>query len=114
MHTIPRINFRHLGNHLVTVTLNKAAYGYKYATTTIASMTLVEVLLGLNLLKQHVYGLLLSIANKATGVDDDGVAIVLITVEIDGVASLSEVPGYVLRINSVFATPKGDNIDFQW
>ena len=77
-------------------------------------VALVEVLLGLYLLEKGVDGLFLGITNKAAGVDDDDVAVVLGAIEIDKMACLEEMSSKVLGIDGVFATPEGYDIYFQW
>ena len=113
MNAIPCVHFWQFGGQLVVVALYKTTHRYQLSTTTVACVTLVEILFCLNLCKQGVDRLFLGIANETAGVDDDSVAVVLPTVEIDMVSHLSEVAGDVFRVDGVFAAPEGDDVDFQ-
>lgn len=110
---VPGVDFGQFGDELVAVTLYEAAHGDEFATTKVAGVALVEVFFCLDLLKEDVDRLLFGVANEAAGVDNDGVAVVLLAVEVDGVSRVGEMPGDVFRVDGVFAAPEGDDVDFQ-
>ena len=95
MHAVPEVHFGHLAFQLFLVSFHEASAHHQEAffATTVFDFTLFE---------NHVDGLFLGVTNKATGVDDDDVAVVLLAVEIDGLPARLQLSCDKFRIDGVF------------
>ena len=107
MDTIKGIDLRHLGTKFFFVTL--------YQTTDSNETTLfAATLFHSNLFEKDIDRLLLGIADEATCVDNNDIAIVTITVKIELESGFTQVASNMFGVDDVFRASEGDNIYFQW
>ena len=95
MDTVPGVHFGHLLLQLVAVAFDQTSADDEFAGFSAACFD------G-NLLEDGVDAFLLGVADEAAGVDDDGVAVVAVAVEVYGVAQRFELTGEVLAVYRIF------------
>ena len=91
------VYFRNLFKQFSAITLRKATHD--------KDLTNLSAFLRLAQFQYHVDALLLGIANKATGIDNDDFALDIISIVEHLVATSSKLPHQTLAIDEVLATP---------
>ena len=108
----PGVDLRKFLLQLGTVALNKAPGGDERASTPVGMMATVEPCTVLHLLQDGIDRLFLGITYESAGVEDNDIAVVLHSVEKEGVPGMAQMSGEVLGVDGVLAASEGDDIDF--
>ena len=109
MDTVPGVDFGNLFGQFLFVALDEAAADDKLeCVSRISTFTHFQI----NTFQNGVDAFLLGVADEAAGVDDDGVAVVALPVEVDSMPLCFQPCGEVLAVDGVLGAAEGDDVDF--
>ena len=103
VHAVPGVDFGHLLAEFFLVALHEAAADDEPTGLTAAGLHLY-------LLEDGVDTLLFGVADEAAGVDDDGIAVVALPIDLDGMPLRLEGAGEVLAVDSVLRAAEGYDV----